>query len=84
MKCPQFLMSRPRVTDLFLQDVHKSQLQDRLQTVQVEERWIVGAEAAEGEGTVEQKEDGLQRCQDMTHSSPDCNYRIPERGNVLE
>lgn len=47
-------MSRPRVTDLFLQDVHKSQLQDRLQTVQVEERWIVGAEAAEQQRAREQ------------------------------
>ena len=62
----------------------KSQQANRLHTpVKGEERGIVGAVAAV------QRNRGaagsfLQRCQDMTHSSPDCNYRIPWRGNILE
>lgn len=40
--------------------------------------------AKESRGTMEQQVGCLRRCQDMTHSSPDCNYWIPERGNTFE
>lgn len=38
-------------------------------------------ETAELRGAMEQRGRFAQRCQDMTRSSSDCNYQIPERGN---
>lgn len=91
-KRPQFLTSRPRVTDLFLQDVNhnKETSCTRLYKVRRMRRglWELPSWRRKGKkehtSTAEVQDHFPQRCQDMTHSSPNCNHWMPERGNMQQ
>ena len=55
-KCPQFLTSRQRVTDLFPRDVNHNKQTGCTRLYKVRKRGLQGAKAEGSEGTVEQQD----------------------------